>query len=98
MTGLRPKQLVRLGMFYFEEAVLDILLEARYEQECLSQVEIGKRGGDILRGIADSHRDHTVRHLLKKLEAEGRVETNPPNTRRMPWQLTEEEFERRRDD
>ena len=34
MTGLRPKQLVRLGMFYLEEAILDILLEARYEGEC----------------------------------------------------------------
>ena len=98
MTGLRPKQLVRLGMFYLEEAVLDILLEARYKGECIGSAEIGRRGGgDILRGGAGTSRDWTVWHILKKLETEGRVETNPPRTPRKPWQLTREEFERRRD-
>ena len=98
MTGLRPKQLVRLGMFYLEEAVLDILLEARYKgEEFIGAAEIGRRGGgDILRGTGTS-RDWTVWHILKKLETEGRVETNPPRTPRKPWQLTREEFERRRD-
>ena len=101
MTGLRPKQLVRLGMFYLEEAILDILLEARYEGECIGQAEIGRRGGgDILRGMKEeTSRDWIVPHILKKLEAEGRVEPTPPQPPRNQkrWQLTAEEFERRRD-
>ena len=68
MTGLRPKQLVRLGMFDLEEAVLDILLEARYKGECIGSAEIGRRGGgDILRGGAGTSRDWTVWHILKNL-------------------------------
>ena len=100
MAGLRPKQLVRLGMFYLEEAILDILLESRHKGECsIGSAEIGRRGGgDILRGMKETtSRDWIVWHILKKLEAEGRVETNPPQTSRKPWRLTEEEFEKRHD-
>ncbi len=101
MVGLRPKQLVRWSMFYLEEAILDILLEARHKGECsITAAEIGRRGGgDILRGMeGPTGRDWIVWHILKKLETEGRVETNPPQTSRKPWRLTEEEFERRHDE
>ena len=46
MGGLRPKQLARIGMFYIEEAILDLLLEA----------EMDKRQGlgptELARGLA----------------------------------------------
>lgn len=35
MAGIRPKQLARLGEFHLEEAVLDVLLDAKHEDECL---------------------------------------------------------------
>ena len=45
MTGIRPKQHARMGEFHLEEAVLDVLLESRYENECLGAAEVGKRAG-----------------------------------------------------
>ena len=40
LHDLHPKQLARIGIFYLEEAVLDVLLEAKYEQELLWPAEI----------------------------------------------------------
>ena len=93
LHDLHPKQLARIGIFYLEEAVLDVLLEAKYEQELLWPADICERAnmtyilfekGDMAYGV------------LAKLEAEGRVESSPKPKRR--WQLTDEEFEKRRED
>ena len=45
MTGIRPKQYTRMGEFYLEEAVLDVLLDAKHESECIGLAEISKRAG-----------------------------------------------------
>lgn len=44
MKGLSPKQSAQKGVFYLEEAVLDVLFRA-YNQESLSSREISKRAG-----------------------------------------------------
>lgn len=43
MNVIRPKQLARMGEFYLEEAVLDVLLEAKHEGQCLGAAEISRR-------------------------------------------------------
>ena len=83
LHGLRPKQLARIGIFYLEEAVLDVLFEAKYKQEWLQPADICERA-DMTYGV------------LAKLEAEGRIEHSQAT--RQKWQLTEKEFENRRDD
>jgi len=42
---IRPKQLARLGEFHLEEAILDVLLEARHEELCLGAAEISRQAG-----------------------------------------------------
>ena len=93
LHGLEPEQLARIGIFYLEEAVLDVLLKAKYEQELLRPADICEKAnmtyilfekGDMAYGV------------LAKLKAEGRVESSPKPKRR--WQLTDEEFENRCDD
>ena len=93
LHGLEPEQLARIGIFYLEEAVLDVLFEAKYKQEWLQPADICERAdmtyvlfekGDIAYGV------------LAKLEAEGRIEHSQAT--RQKWQLTEKEFENRRDD
>ena len=93
LHGLRPKQLARIGIFYLEEAVLDVLLEAKHKQEWLKPADICEiadmtyvlfEKGDMAYGI------------LAKLEAEGRIKHSQETKRK--WQLTEKEFEKRRED
>ncbi len=73
MGGLRPRQLARIGMVYLEEAVLDVLLEAK--GKWLEPAQISERLGissstsDRLRGTQYP----LVRGILDKLEDEERV-------------------------
>lgn len=99
MTGLRPKQMARLGEFHLEEAILDVLLEARYEEQCLGAAEIGKRAG-IFRepGRQVNMNDAIVTGLVNKLSIAEKVERCKQANERGGWQLTDAEFERRRDD
>lgn len=102
MSGVRPKQLARLGEFYLEEAVCDVLLEARHEGECIGAAEISRRAGIFREGgggnpIA-SMNDAIVTGLLIKLYGAGKVEQCRQPGGRGGWQLTEAEFNRRRDD
>lgn len=94
MKGLSPKQLAQKGLFYLEEAALGVLLEAKYKQEYLQPAEISRRAG-ISYTLYD---DSPMAYGIRKLEAEGRVERNPPATPRAPWQLMKKEFENHRDD
>ena len=48
--NIGPKQAVRIGELCLEEAVLDILLEAKYRGECLGAAEISKRGNIFREG------------------------------------------------
>ena len=93
LHGLHPKQLARIGIFYLEEAVLDVLLEAKYEQELLWPAEICQRA-DMTYVLYES--GDMAYGVLAKLEVEGRIEHSQEGRRQ--WQLTEKEFEKRRKD
>ena len=77
-----PKQLGRIGIFYIEEAILEVLFQAMEAQDdaCVRAVDIDRRIGMY----------HAT--VLKKLEAEGRVEQS---RERGPWRLTEAEYQER---
>ena len=100
MGGIRPKQLSRLGEFHLEEAVLDVLLEAKHASECMGAAAIGKRAG-IFRegGVKDMKgmNDAIVTGVLIKLYKENKVVRCKQNSRG-GWALSDEEFVRRRDD
>ena len=100
MTGVRPKQLSRMGQFYLEEAVLDVLLEAKHEGECIGAAEISRKAGIYReRGVIDAMNDAIVTGLLVKLHSENRVEQCiQSRANRGGWQLTDNEFASRRDD
>ena len=92
MGGLRPKQLARIGMFYIEEAILDLLLEAEMDKrEGLGPTEISKRLGTLLEYEIP---DAIVAAFLVKLKNKGLIK----NPKRGHWVLTEMESENRRED
>jgi hypothetical protein len=104
MNGIRPKQLARLGEFHLEEAVMDVLLEARHENECIGAAEISQRAGIFRQpdtkedgGVASGN-DWIVGGLLIKLRKAGKVERCEQSNGKGGWKLTDEEFNRRRDD
>ena len=45
IMGIRPKQYARLGVFYLEEPILDVLLESKYTGEYVGAMHIGRRTG-----------------------------------------------------
>jgi len=107
---MRPKHDARLGEFYLEEAVLDVLLEARYENLCIGAADISKKAGIFRDGGATdtdkesnpikSMNDAIVTGILVKLHKEHRVERCEQDNKRKSggWQLTDKEFEKRRED
>ena len=97
MKGLSPKQLAKKGISYLEEAVLDVLFRT-YNQESLSSREISKRAGLPRREHEKWEDDMIAYGVLDKLQVEGRVKNNQPGRGPDRWQLTEKEFEKRRDD
>ena len=93
MGGLRPKQLARIGMFYLEEAILDLLFEAEMDKrQGLGPTEISRRLGTLLSG--GNFKDAIVAGFLTKLKDQGLVK----NVGRGDWRLSEMERENRRDD
>ncbi|MDR2709360.1 MAG: hypothetical protein LBC07_05250 [Elusimicrobiota bacterium] len=99
MTNIRPKQFTRIGEFYLEEAVLDVLLEARCENgdACIGAAEISKRAG-IYGDTGKVHmNDAIATGLLNKLCAAGKVERCSQRNKRGGWKITDKEFERRKD-
>ncbi len=104
MMGFRPKQHARMGMFLLEEAVLDVLMEARHEGDCIGPAEISRRAG-IFRergeGIVSERgiiNDAIVAGILVKLCIEDRVKRCTQPGGRGGWELTDGEFALRRDD
>ena len=98
--SVRPKQHARMGMFYLEEAVLDVLLESKHEGDCIGAAEISRRAGIFRdRGVVDIMNDAIVHGILVKLHAEERVSRCTQSaTNRGGWELTNSEFNMRRDD
>lgn len=100
-----PKQFARMGEFYLEEAVLDVLLEARHKDQCLGAAEISRRGGifresgDKSKGEPTSMNDAIATGMLIKLMKAGRVQRCEQDGKKVGgWEMTDEEFQRRRDD
>ena len=99
MTGVRPKQHARIGEFHLEEAVMDVLLEARHENLCIGAAEISRRAGIYRdRGTENIMNDAIATGLLVKLSEQGRVRRCEQESGRGGWQLTDKEFKSRRDD
>ena len=99
MSGIRPKQFARIGEFHLEEAVLDVLLEAKHESECLGAAEISKRTGIYReRGRYDLMNDAIASGLLNKLADHGKVNRCKQKDGQGGWELTEKEFNSRRDE
>lgn len=97
--SIRPKQLSRMGQFYLEEAILDILLEARHERECIGPAEISKRAGIFRdRGKENIMNDAIVTGFLVKLSDQEKVSRCTQSNNKGGWELTEREFRSRRDD
>ena len=78
-----PKQLGRIGIFYIEEAICEVLFQAMEAEDdaCVRAVDIDRSIGLY------------YERILKKLEAEGRVEQREKGG---PWKLTETEYQKRR--
>ena len=96
---IRPKQFARLGEFHLEEAILDVLLEAKYEDNCIGAADISRRAGIFRdRGIENIMNDAIATGLLVKLRDQGKVIRCEQSNGRGGWELTDEEFERRRED
>lgn len=99
MSGIRPKQHARMGQFYLEEAVLDVLLEAKHEGDCIGAADISRRAGIFRdRGEVDIINDAITTGVLIKLHAERRVQRCTQPNNRGGWNLTDHEFALRRDD
>lgn len=97
---IRPKQNARLGMFHLEEAVLDVLLEARHEGDCIGAAEISRRAGIYREGGVGMKgmNDVIVTGVLSKLFGEGKVDRCKQPNRAGGWRLTDVEYATRRDD
>ena len=97
--SLRPKQFARIGEFHLEEAILDVLLEAKHESRCLGPSDISKRAGIYRdRGKIDAMNDAIVTGMLMKLHEQDKVRQCTQDNDRGGWELTDEEFTKRRDD
>ena len=96
---LRPKQFARIGEFHLEEAILDVLLEAKHENKCIGAADISKQAGIFReRGTEDIMNDAIVTGMLVKLSDEGRVIRCKQPNGRGGWELSVAEFTKRRDD
>lgn len=97
--SIRPKQFARIGEFHLEEAILDVLLEAKHESKCIGPAEISKRAGIYReRGSENIMNDAIVMGMLAKLVTEERVRRRTQENNRGGWELTDEEYNRRKDD
>lgn len=92
---IKPKSLSCLGEYYLKEAILDVLCEAYSGNEGVSPAEISRRAGIFRESGVAGMNDAITHGLLNSLVDEGKVERVKP---RKGWRLTEEEFERRRND
>ena len=101
---IRPKQFGRMGEFYLEEAILDVLLEAKHENECLGAAAIGvkagifRESGGAIPGAPSAFNDAIVTGMLIKLLKNRKVRRCTLPNNRQGYELTDEEFQTRRDD
>ena len=100
MCRIRPEQNSQQGiMFRLEEVVLDVLLEAKREGECIGYTEISRRAG-IYReqGELKPPTCAIVWGVLHKLYGESRIKRCMQVVNKRGFELTDSEFNRRRKD
>ena len=88
------KQFAKLGESYLEEAVIDVLFEAKCARRCIGPAEVCKRSG-IYRGHL--WQDSIGAGILGKLYDEGRVGRCRQSYSRGGWELTDAEFAKQKD-
>ena len=97
--SIRPKQFGRLGTFYLQESVLDVLAEHYNEGYGLGPADISRRAGIYRdRGPDNIMNDAIAFGVLNTLREQNKVERVEQEGGQGGWRLTQEEFERRRDD
>ena len=97
--SIRPRQLSRMGTFYLQEAVLDILYEHYPEGYGIGAADISRRAGIYRdRGPSDIMNDAIVTGVLNSLHEQGKVGRIEQEGGRGGWRLTESEYNQRRDD
>ena len=96
---IRPEQLSRIGEFYLEKAILDILLEAKHKQQCIGAAKISERAGIFRdRGKVNIMNDAITTGMLVKLNDQGKVKRCKQSKSVGGWELTDGEFKRRHKD
>ena len=86
-------------MFYLEEAVLDVLLDAKYDEQCIGPAEISKRGGIFREGGRENTLHDAISFgILVKLHSANRVERCTQPNGKGGWKITDKEFHQRRED
>ena len=96
--SIRPKQLTRIGEFYLQEAILDVLCSAHLEEFGLGPADISRRAGVYGKAGVAGMNDAIVQGFLNQLHEQRRVEQAPQQNGCGGWRLTDEEYDRRRDD
>lgn len=91
---MSPKRLSQIGEIYLEEAVLDVLLEAKYKGKCLSATEVRERAG-IYHSKGNRDNNAIAFGILHKLVQANRVRCNKEQGKHNRYELTEDEFEER---
>lgn len=99
MTGIKRTQLARIGEFYLEEAILDVLLKAKHAGSCVGPAEISKQAGIYRdRGKEDMMNDAIIFGMLSKLADENKVKRCTQSNDQGGWELTESQFATLRDE
>ncbi len=97
--SIRPKQMARLGQFYLQEAVLDVLYENYLDNPCLGPAEISKQAGIYRdRGAYNIMNDAIVQGILNTLSEQDKVERCTQTCGQGGWKLTQKEYDLRKDD
>lgn len=88
---MTAKQLVRIGVFYIEEAILTTLLQ-EYPQY-MSAANLSRIIG-IDTWDNNDNNNWVIRAFLIKMERDGRVHARIVNGQKRGWKLTETEYNR----
>lgn len=90
------KQLARTGIFYLEEAILEVLFEKRETSSnpCVPNAEIERQIGLYRKWEMAGMDGWITRSVLQKLASEARVEQVEKGG---PWRITDAEYESRKD-
>ena len=97
MKDMKPKEFAKMGEFYLEKAILDVLLDMKYRNQCIGAAEISRKSGIYREPGEIGLNDAIVSGMLNKLYDEQKVNRCPLGEKK-GWELTDEEFSKRKDD